>query len=99
MSPKVYLPMAILLGLIAVPAVAQPAYPPTNPPPDRDRAMMNPDARMHHDWSDRDRRGMHGRGPDWRTIRWCRSMPYRRMMRIPRCRWLVRGHGDRMHHM
>lgn len=101
MSLRVYLPLAISLGLIAAPAVAQPANPPTN----RDRAMVNQDARMQgdtrtrHDWSGRDRMAMNRRGSDWRTMRWCRSMPYRRMIRNPRCRWLMRGHSDRMHHM
>jgi hypothetical protein len=99
MDARIYLPLAIALGLIAVPAVAQPA----NPPPDRDRTMMNRDARMHDTMQMHDERSHHDRmdrrGSDWRTMRWCRSMSYRRMMRNPRCRWLMHRHSGRMHHM
>lgn len=101
MGSTIYLPLAIAIGLIATPTLAQP----TNPPPDRDQTMMNRDARMHdnaemrHHGSERDRMSMDRRGSDWRTMRWCRSMSYRRMMRNPRCRWLMHRHRDRMHHM
>ena len=101
MSPRIYLPLAIALGLVATPTIAQP----TNPPPDRDRTIMNPDARTHdttrvHDgWSRRDRMSMDRRGSNWRMIRWCRSMSFRRMMRNPRCRWLRHRHSERMDHM
>lgn len=98
MSPKVYLPLAIALGLVATPTIAQP----TNPPPDRDRTTMNGDARthdtsgMHRDMSGHDRMSMDRRGSNWRTMRWCRSMSYRRMMQNPRCRSLMHRHSDRM---
>jgi hypothetical protein len=107
MSLRISLPFAIALGLLATPALAQP----TQPPPDRDRTMeMNRDARMHdmdrhHDRMngnrmDRDRMDrMDRRGSDWRTMRWCRSMSYRRMMRNSRCRWMMHRHHDRMHRM
>ena len=101
MNPRIYLPLAIALGLVATPTIAQP----TNPPPDRDQTMMNRDARMHdttqmhHDSSRRDRMSMDRRGSNWRMMRRCRSMSYRRMMRNSHCRWLMRRHSDRMHHM
>lgn len=96
MRHAIYMPVAIALGLVTAPAAAQSNYP--SPPPDRDRSMMNQDNPMHHpemrhDW--RDHMSMDRR--HWRTMRWCRSMGYRRMMHNPRCRWLM-GHADRMHH-
>src|SRR5690348_13541276 len=99
MSLRTYLPLAIAIGVIAASAVAQPT-PPANPPTDRDRAMMDQDARMHDrmhdDRSGRDHMSMRHHDSDWRTMRWCRSMSYRRMMRNPRCRWLMHRHSDRM---
>lgn len=94
---------AIAFGLMASPALAQPSNP---PPPDHDAAAMHQDA-MHHDarhddaMTRHDRMSMHGRMSDARMARWCHSMSYRRMMRNPRCRMMMRmhHHSDRMHHM
>lgn len=91
MKPSIYVPLAIALGVVTSPLAAQ-AYPPS----DRDRAMMEQDNRMHHHDMHNDRY-MERHDSYWRTMRWCRSMPYRRMMRIPRCRWLMR-HSGRMDH-
>lgn len=99
MRHAIFFPVAIALGLITAPAAAQSSYPPP-PPPDRDQSMMNQDNSMHRPGmhhEGRDRMSMDRRHSDWRTMRWCRSMGYRRMMRNPRCRWLM-GHADRMHH-
>lgn len=98
MNLKTSLPLAVALGLMASSAAAQS----NNPPPNRDRAMIDRGARMHDEarmHRDRyaDRRMAMDRGRSWRMTRWCHSMPWRRMMRNPRCRWLMhQRHSDRM---
>lgn len=101
MKFRTILPLAMALGAIASPAAAQPNPPPPDEPAVRDARMhddarMHHDARMHGDWAGRPGMGMHGQ---WRMMRWCRSMGYHRMMRNPRCRWLMHHHGGGMRPM
>lgn len=86
----------VALGLLASPAFAQPV------PNPGDNPQM-----AHQDMSRHSHMDMRGRMSHDRLMRWCHSMSYRRMMRNPRCRWLMHHmhhmhrmhHTDRMHHM
>ncbi|HZC38894.1 MAG TPA: hypothetical protein VE221_09515 [Sphingomicrobium sp.] len=111
MEHRLYMGMALALGLITSPALAQPTSDQTN----RDRGAMNRDATTRHDTSRHDtyrhdtyrhdmtRHGhmwMHRGMSDSHMMRWCRSMSHRRMMMNPSCRAMMHmRYSHRMHHM